>query len=139
VICCLFFFICISLWPQLFFNRLLYTSSNPTVYLTFNWQPHVAIDADEPFFIPVCSILLCMYYKYIYIYIYIYDTSLYLLSQHCVLFWHFSLPLFTTCFGPPGHHQVSHKHQVFIFQEDFLLNGSVISVLYNELLQFCSC
>jgi hypothetical protein len=50
--------------------------------------------------------------------IYIYDTSLYLLSQHCVLFWHFLLPLFTTCFGPPGHHQVSHKHQVFIFQDD---------------------
>jgi hypothetical protein len=32
------------------------------------------------FFTPVCSILLRMYYKYIY------DTSLYLLSQHCVYF-----------------------------------------------------
>jgi hypothetical protein len=32
------------------------------------------------FFNPVCSILLHMYYKYIY------DTSLYLLSQHCVYF-----------------------------------------------------
>jgi hypothetical protein len=32
------------------------------------------------FFNPVCSILLRMYYKYIY------DKSLYLLSQHCVLF-----------------------------------------------------
>jgi hypothetical protein len=63
---------------------------------------------------------------YKYIYIYIYDTSLYLLSQHCVYF--------------DTSHSLSSQHvsarrviikwitniKFFIFQEDFPLNGSVV-------------
>jgi hypothetical protein len=40
----------------------------------------------------------------------IYMTQVYTCYGNTVLFWYFSLPFFTTCFGPPGHHQVSHKH-----------------------------
>jgi hypothetical protein len=32
---------------------------------------------------------------------------------------------FTTCFSPPGHHHVNHKHSVLMLYKPFLLNGSV--------------
>jgi hypothetical protein len=38
---------------------------------------------------------------------------------------------FTTCFGPPGHHLVNHKHSVLMLCKTFLLNGSA-SILFKK-------
>jgi hypothetical protein len=71
---------------------------------------------------PVTGIALLFFfnvYLEIYIYIYIWLPAI---ATLCLFYFtpSFSFSLLTTCFGPPGHHQVSSQTlSSYIFQEDF--------------------